>query len=114
MSSSSEVVRHNASTETLNNLAMQLNADLVSILSDGNLASIREDTIQSLLSPLVKLYTAIVEETGTELTPTSSEISPTEAVTLACSLLRAQGLNPFDLAIWFSRGKKTRIAQPTS
>jgi hypothetical protein len=30
-------------------------------------------------------------------------VSTTEAMIMACALLRAQHLNPFDLALWFSR-----------
>jgi hypothetical protein len=30
-------------------------------------------------------------------------VSATEALTLACALLRSQDLTPFDMAVWFSR-----------
>ena len=56
-----------------------------------------------LLTPLVKLYAAACEAAGREITPVTQEATPTEVVMLACALLRAQDLNPFDLALWFSR-----------
>jgi hypothetical protein len=56
-----------------------------------------------LLTPLVKLYAAACEAAGREITPVTQEATPTEVVMLACALIRAQDLNPFDLALWFSR-----------
>jgi hypothetical protein len=56
-----------------------------------------------LLTPLAKLYAVACEAAGREITPVTQEATPTEVVMLACALLRAQDLNPFDLALWFSR-----------
>jgi hypothetical protein len=54
-------------------------------------------------TPLVKLYAAASERAGRELTAVTTEATPTEVVMLACALIRAQDLTPFDLALWFSR-----------
>ena len=67
-------------------------------------ASITRDDIRAVLSAGMRLYASAVEASGQEFTPVDASISATEAVTLACALLRAQGLTPFDLALWFSRG----------
>jgi hypothetical protein len=56
-----------------------------------------------LFTPLAKLYAAACEATGREMVPVTQEATPTEVVMLACALIRAQDLNPFDLALWFSR-----------
>jgi hypothetical protein len=56
-----------------------------------------------LFTPLAKLYAAACEAAGREINPVTQEATPTEVVMLACALLRAQDLNPFDLALWFSR-----------
>jgi hypothetical protein len=60
-----------------------------------------------LLTPLAKLYAAACESIGREITPVTPEATPTEVVMLACALIRAQDLNPFDLALWFSRATHT-------
>jgi hypothetical protein len=56
-----------------------------------------------LFTPLAKLYAVACETAGREIPPVTQEATPTEVVILACALLRAQDLNPFDLALWFSR-----------
>jgi hypothetical protein len=59
--------------------------------------------LTELFTPLAKLYAAACETAGYEIAPVTKEATPTEVVMLACALLRAQDLNPFDLALWFSR-----------
>jgi hypothetical protein len=59
--------------------------------------------LTELFTPLAKLYAAACEAVGYEIAPVTKEATPTEVVMLACALLRAQDLNPFDLALWFSR-----------
>jgi hypothetical protein len=56
-----------------------------------------------LFTPLVKLYAVASEAAGAELTPVSQDATATEVAMLACGLLRAEGLNPFDLALCFAR-----------
>lgn len=63
------------------------------------------DQLRALLSATVQLYTAFCEHTGTDLDPLESEVPATDAVVLACALLKARDLNPFDLALWFSRSR---------
>ena len=55
---------------------------------------------------LIQLPTELLREVvGFELPPLTEQISTTDAITLACALLRSQDLTPFDMAMWFSRGK---------
>lgn len=69
----------------------------------GELAAVPSEDITSLLTGAIKLYAAYEEELETEIPPTDATVSTTEAMVLACALLRAQRLNPFDLAVWFQR-----------
>lgn len=67
-------------------------------------ASLTQDDIRAVLSAATRWYASAVEAAGCEFAPVDATISATEAVTLACALLRSQELTPFDLALWFSRG----------
>jgi hypothetical protein len=92
--------------ERLREVGLQLNQIVAHALAgkEGELADLL--ALDQLLTPLVKLYAAVTEATGKELPPVTQEVTATEVVVLACALLRAQKLNPFDLAIWFSRGSQ--------
>ncbi len=57
-----------------------------------------------MIGAVVRKYAAACEAAGEELTPVDRNISTTEAMTLACALVRSQNLNAFDFAMWFSRG----------
>jgi hypothetical protein len=72
----------------------------------GEVDAVPQESVTSLMSGAVKLYAAIVEEVagGSEAVPVINDtVSTTEAMVVACALLRAHHLNPFDLALWFSR-----------
>ena len=45
---------------------------------------------------------AVAAEEGAE-PPDGRDTTPTDAVALATAALRSHDLNPFDLALWFSR-----------
>lgn len=62
------------------------------------------DAVRETVTAAVKQYSAACEEAGQELAPVDARVNTTEALTLACALLRSQGLTPFDMALWFSRG----------
>lgn len=68
-----------------------------------NAASLTPEDIRAILSAATRWYASAVEAAGQEFRPVDATISATEAITLACALLRAQDLTPFDLALWFSR-----------
>jgi hypothetical protein len=68
-------------------------------------ATVAPDQLRALLSATVQLYTAFCEDTGTDLHPLEPGMPATDAVVLACALLKARDLNPFDLALWFSRSR---------
>jgi hypothetical protein len=61
-----------------------------------------------LVSDATLAYARAVEAAGRELPPLRQEVTATDALTLACALLRSQNLNPYDLALWFSRGSVAR------
>jgi hypothetical protein len=71
------------------------------LLNEGG--AIPEEALRRLLSVSVRLYAALVEEAGEERQPTEPSVSTTDAVVAAVALLRAQNLNAFDAAVWFSR-----------
>ena len=66
--------------------------------------AITDKTLQQVLTAAVKIYAAKVERRGHEVAPfTSNAVTATETVVTACGMIRAAGLNMFDVAIWFHR-----------
>ena len=61
--------------------------------------------VRDVVSAATRLYANACTRAGEELPPLAPGVSTTDAVTLACALIRSQDLTPFDMAMWFSRGK---------
>jgi hypothetical protein len=90
----------------LSALVAQLGTQIERTIRAGELAQVSPEDLTHLVSGVVKLYAATVEEAepGAEAAPVIDDtVSTTEAMVVACALLRAQHLNPFDLALWFQR-----------
>ena len=64
------------------------------------------DDVKSVVSAATRLYANACTRAGEELPPLTEQVSTTDAITLACALLRSQDLTPFDMAMWFSRGPR--------
>jgi hypothetical protein len=62
-----------------------------------------DDAVNDIMAAATKLYSNQVAMRRTEIALANSAINPTDLVVLACALLRAGDLNPFDLAIWFGQ-----------
>ena len=77
------------------------------VLHDTDPATIDVDELRSLVSSVTRLYAACSDRAGYEIRPIDGTVSTTDAVALACALIRAHNLNPFDLAIWYSRAVAT-------
>jgi hypothetical protein len=73
-------------------------------LKRGEPDAISDRTLQRVLTAAVKLYAAKVERRGHEVAPFPADaVTATETVVAACGMIRAAGLNMFDVAIWFHR-----------
>ncbi len=99
MSSSEDVSKLSA-------LIAQVDAQIEQTIQAGELAQVLSEDVTHLVSGAVKLYAAIAEEAepGAAIAPVIDRtVSTTEAMVVACALLRAHRLNPFDLALWFQR-----------
>jgi hypothetical protein len=85
-------------------------AELVKRLADAanhahseDASALPEDVLRGLVSAAVRLYATANAAASDDIAPLEPEISTTDAVVMACALLKARDLNPFDLALWFSR-----------
>jgi hypothetical protein len=84
-------------------LLAELREQIERIAQAGELGSVARGDVTSLVTEAVKLYAAYVEELEGDVVAIDRTVSTTEAMVVACALLRAQHMNPFDLALWFSR-----------
>ncbi len=84
-------------------LVRSLHNEIDQTIQNGELSRVAVEDVTSLATSAVRLYAAVAEELEREIPVTDSTISTTEAMVVACALLRSQNLNPFDLALWFSR-----------
>lgn len=82
-------------------LVAELSTEIDAGLGDGAIAALAPDTARRLVATAARAYSVALEE-GAE-PPTGTDLTPTDAVVLATAALRAHDLNPFDLALWFSR-----------
>jgi hypothetical protein len=76
---------------------------LIERLADAD--DLSPDDLRSVISAATRLYANACTRAGEELLPVTAQVSTTDAVTLACALVRSQDLTPFEMAMWFSRGK---------
>ena len=70
-------------------------------LADGG--DVSPETVRAVVTAATRLYARESERAGEPLAPLAPDVSTTDALTLACALLRSQDLTPFDMAVWFSR-----------
>jgi hypothetical protein len=84
-------------------LLAELRAQTERVIQAGEVTEVASDDVTNLMSGAIKLYAARVEEAETDVRVIDETVSTTEAMVVACALLRAHRLNPFDLALWFSR-----------
>ncbi|HXQ25715.1 MAG TPA: hypothetical protein VN822_04840 [Candidatus Acidoferrales bacterium] len=89
--------------EKLSTLIAELRGRVEQAIQNGQIAGVAPEDLTNLVSGAVKLYATAAEETESELPVIDGTVSTTEAMVVACALLRAHHLNPFDLALWFSR-----------
>jgi hypothetical protein len=87
----------------LSALVAELRRRIEQAIQNGQIAGVAQKDITNLVSGAVKLYATAAEEAESELPVIDATVSTTEAMVVACALLRAHHLNPFDLALWFSR-----------
>jgi hypothetical protein len=65
------------------------------------------EDVSAIVSAATRLYASASAQAGRELVPLTPAVSTTDALTLACALVRSQDLTPFEMAVWFSRGQQT-------
>ena len=63
------------------------------------------EDVRAIVSAATRLYANASAQAGRELPPVAPDVSTTDALTLACALLRSQDLTPFDMSMWFGRGQ---------
>ncbi|MBE9375818.1 hypothetical protein IQ251_15310 [Saccharopolyspora sp. HNM0983] len=90
---------------SLPELSRGLVGEIDRALARGGVSELPADELQRLVGAVVRLYAAANEGAEREVPPVDERVATTDAVVLASALLKAQDLNPFDLALWFSRGR---------
>jgi hypothetical protein len=64
------------------------------------------EDVRAIVSAATRLYANASTQAGLELPPLTPDVSTTDAVTLACALIRSHNLTPFEMAMWFGRGAR--------
>ncbi len=79
--------------------------DLVTAsLLGGDLDAIPDAALRRVLTAAIKAYAAKVEAAEAEPAPFDTDaVTATETAVIACAMIRAAGLNLFDIAMWFQR-----------
>jgi hypothetical protein len=73
-------------------------------LASGNYDAFSDADLERVMTAAVKLYVAKAESTGAYPPPVAADrVTPTEVVTVVSEMIRAAGLNLFDLSMWFRR-----------
>ena len=88
-----------------NALSEQVAEQVDELIGDGRVAELPAEDLRRLVSSVVRLYAVANEGASEASSPLEDNVGTTEAVVLATALLKSQDLNPFDLALWFSRSR---------
>jgi len=96
MSRSEETVPLNSDTTSA------VVSQLERLADEDNLAA---EDMRAIVSAATRLYANACRRVGEELPPVTDGVTTTDAITLACALVRCQDLTPCEMSMWFSRGK---------
>ena len=73
-------------------------------LRTGKPDAVSDEALRRVMTAAVKLYAAKMDGMAEEIAPFNvDQITPTETVVASCAMIRAAGLNLFDVAMWFRR-----------
>ena len=91
--------------------ARALGADFVDAaeraLSSGKPEQVSDAELEAVMTAAVRLYAAKAEtETAPERPVTPEYVTPTDIVVTVSALIRAVGLNLWDVSMWFNRAKR--------
>jgi hypothetical protein len=90
--------------------AMAVAGSIDDLTADAHAGALPPAGLRAVMSAAIRLYAAAVEAAGVEIAPANPEISATDAMVLACALVRSQDFTPFDLALWFSRTSQIGVS----
>ena len=73
-------------------------------LASGNPCLVTDAELERVMTAAVRLYAAKAETDAPPATPiTPAAVTPTEVVTAVSDMIRAAGLNLWDVSMWFRR-----------
>ena len=76
-------------------------------LSSGKPEQVSDAELERVMTAAVRLYAAKTETDKPPAQPiTPSSVTPTEIVVTVSDLIRAAGLNLWDVSMWFNRKKR--------
>ena len=64
------------------------------------------ESVRAVVSAATRLFAQASDRAGGPVAPLAPDVSTTDALILACALLRSHDLTPFDMAVWFSRSQR--------
>ncbi len=73
-------------------------------LSSGDTSLVSDAELERVMTAAVRLYAAKAETDNPPATPiTAASVTPTDVVVTVSDLIRAAGLNLWDVSMWFRR-----------
>ena len=76
-------------------------------LASGKLEQVSDAELKQVMTAAVRLYAAKAELSDSPPPPVTAEsVTPTDIVVTVSALIRAVGLNLWDLSMWFNRTKR--------
>jgi hypothetical protein len=89
----------------------QLGGDFVEAaeraLSSGRPEEVADADLERVLTAAVRLYAAKTETDNPPARPVTPEaVTPTEVVVAVSDMIKAAGLNLWDVSMWFNRAKR--------
>jgi hypothetical protein len=76
-------------------------------LSSGDPAQVADAELERVLTAAVRLYAAKTESDKPPVQPiTPANVTPTDIVVTVSDMIKAAGLNLWDVSMWFNRDKR--------
>jgi hypothetical protein len=75
-------------------------------LASGKLDGVSDAALERVMTAAVRLYAAKAESDTPPAVVTADRVTPTDIVVTVSALIRAVGLNLWDVSMWFNREKR--------